>query len=355
MWNGDPRPTAYVDSTTLQADMSAADITAVGNVAITVISPPPGGGTSNTSILEVIPEGTAANPVPVISGYSPGDIRAGDPGAQITVTGADFATGAEVLWNGSSLPTTYISDTTLIATIAAADMAVPGSAALSVSNPTPGGGTSGVISVSVLDASEFYDNFDRPDGADPLNGWTEKNALAFSLVSGQLQKNSVGTSYRDNVMYRPGSESRSDVETSVEFILNSSTPGYPQIFARLQPGSIASSEYLEGYILYVSNNSTAAVLGRQNGGGFVSTLSSITLSESLTTGTTYRLRMSAVGQNPVNVSGYVERLGPSGFVVIGQGFGSDSSAEQITAPGMSGIGGHVESSYAYDNFRDSDL
>ena len=33
----------------------------------------------------------------------------------------------------------------------------------------------------------------------------------------------------------------------------------------------------------------------------------------------------------------------------------DNSPQRIDTPGMSGIGGHVEGSYSYDNFRDVNL
>ena len=133
--------------------------------------------------------------------------------------------------------------------------------------------------------------------------------------------------------------------------LNTTVPGYPQIFARLQPGTIASPGVLDGYILYI-NNGNSAILGRQEGATFVISLASIALSEALSVGPTYRLRLSAVGSNTVTVSGTIERLTENGFVSIGQASFQDTSPQRITAPGLSGIGGYVEANYSYDNFRD---
>ena len=53
-WNGSARPTTFVSSTQLTAQIQASDIAASGEVAITVFSPPPGGGTSNPAGLTVL-------------------------------------------------------------------------------------------------------------------------------------------------------------------------------------------------------------------------------------------------------------------------------------------------------------
>jgi len=45
-WNGVFRPTKFIDSTKLEVTLTAADVTAGGAGALTVINPPPGGGAS---------------------------------------------------------------------------------------------------------------------------------------------------------------------------------------------------------------------------------------------------------------------------------------------------------------------
>lgn len=52
-WNGGDRPTTFVNSGLLDAQISAADIANTGNVAVTVFNPPPRGGTSNVQIFRV--------------------------------------------------------------------------------------------------------------------------------------------------------------------------------------------------------------------------------------------------------------------------------------------------------------
>jgi VCBS repeat protein/IPT/TIG domain-containing protein/FG-GAP repeat protein len=52
-WNGSPRSTTFVSSSQLQASIPASDIAAPGTASVTVVNPPPGGGSSNVDLLEV--------------------------------------------------------------------------------------------------------------------------------------------------------------------------------------------------------------------------------------------------------------------------------------------------------------
>lgn len=52
-WNGSPRATTFVNSSTLTAAILASDILVPATATITVVSPPPGGGTSNYEYFQV--------------------------------------------------------------------------------------------------------------------------------------------------------------------------------------------------------------------------------------------------------------------------------------------------------------
>lgn len=69
-----------------------------------------------------------------LSSLGPSQTPAGGPSFILTVTGSGFSSGMQVLWNGSSRPTTYLSSTQLSAQISAADIATPGTASVSVSS-----------------------------------------------------------------------------------------------------------------------------------------------------------------------------------------------------------------------------
>jgi Concanavalin A-like lectin/glucanases superfamily len=135
-WNGAARTTTYVSATELAASIPAADIAAVGSAQVTVFNAAPGGGTSNAQTF------TVTNPVPTTTALDPGAAVAGGSGLTLRVTGTNFVTGSTVRWNGSTRSTTYVSAMELTVTIPAADLAVAGTATITVSTAAPGGGTS---------------------------------------------------------------------------------------------------------------------------------------------------------------------------------------------------------------------
>src|SRR5260370_7654843 len=70
----------------------------------------------------------------------------GSAATTVMVNGEGFSNASTVLWNGSALPTQFISETQLQATIPASDLVASATAQISVSNPRPGGGLSGTLS-----------------------------------------------------------------------------------------------------------------------------------------------------------------------------------------------------------------
>jgi hypothetical protein len=87
-----------------------------------------------------------SDPVPFVSQpLVPGSAQPGGPDFTITINGAGFAPAAAVLWNGTPLPTTFISSTQLRADVSASDIAKAGSGSVSVINPGPGSGRSNTL------------------------------------------------------------------------------------------------------------------------------------------------------------------------------------------------------------------
>ncbi|HEY8599112.1 MAG TPA: IPT/TIG domain-containing protein [Thermomicrobiales bacterium] len=60
-----------------------------------------------------------------LTGIDPEAVPVGIQGFTLTVTGTGFTAGSTVLLNGNSLPTTYVSATTLLAAILATDLQLP--------------------------------------------------------------------------------------------------------------------------------------------------------------------------------------------------------------------------------------
>jgi uncharacterized protein (DUF1800 family) len=105
----------------------------ITSVASTNPSYPPG-----TVTLAVL------NPIPIVNTVTPSGFSEGT--TTVTVNGSQFVYGAQIMWNGTAVPTTLVSGTQLVAAIAAPN---PGTFPLLVSNPNPGSANSATVPVLV--------------------------------------------------------------------------------------------------------------------------------------------------------------------------------------------------------------
>jgi hypothetical protein len=135
-WAGAALTTTYVSSMKITAIIPATDIATAGTFKVTVTNPAPGGGTSASSTF------TVNNPLPTLTKISPSSATHGGASFTLTATGTGFVVKSKIQWNGTNLTTTFVSSTSLTATISAADIKNAGTASVTVNNPTPGGGTS---------------------------------------------------------------------------------------------------------------------------------------------------------------------------------------------------------------------
>jgi mucin-19 len=91
----------------------------------------------------------ANNPVPFVDIVSPVSIRPGATGVTLTVRGTGFVSTSTVVWNGTSLTTTFVSAEELTASVPNAFVAAVGLGSVTVVSPSPGGGKSSVTYVPV--------------------------------------------------------------------------------------------------------------------------------------------------------------------------------------------------------------
>jgi hypothetical protein len=141
--NGANRSTTFVNATQLTASIPASDIAVGGFVSITVFNAAPGGGTSSPLTL------TVNNPVPAISSVSPNPATAVAGSITLTVTGTGFVRGSVIQLDGAAQTTTFVSATQLQASISGGVLAL-GVHSVTVFNPTPGGGTSNSVNLTVI-------------------------------------------------------------------------------------------------------------------------------------------------------------------------------------------------------------
>ncbi len=92
-------------------------------------------------------------PVPQIDEISPLSVSPGSAGFTLTVNGAGFSGRSVVYWNGTALTTTFVSGTQLQGAVGATQIATAATVAVSVMNPSPGGGTSNSMLLPITNAT----------------------------------------------------------------------------------------------------------------------------------------------------------------------------------------------------------
>ncbi len=128
--------TTFVSSTVIQAVVPGSLTSVTGNVQFSIFNPAPGGGTSSVVSLSV------QNPLPVLSSISPNQVGVGNVAVTIVASGSGFVPGSTVRLGAGALSTTFVSSTQLSAILPASALGNAGTSQISVTSPTPGGGTS---------------------------------------------------------------------------------------------------------------------------------------------------------------------------------------------------------------------
>lgn len=142
--DGNVRTTRFLSGTQLGASLSAAEQAAPHTFQITVQTPAPGGGSSAAVTLPVV------NPVPGPIAVNPSAVDAGSSAdLPISITGTNFVSSSMVQVNGVSRATTFLSNTQLGASLTVAELASGNVFQIAVFTPTPGGGTSAAVPLTV--------------------------------------------------------------------------------------------------------------------------------------------------------------------------------------------------------------
>jgi hypothetical protein len=128
-----------VEATVISSTQMFSNIPAslAGRYSVHVVNP--GGATSAAKTLDL------ENPVPQISSLSPSAVPVISAPFTLTIIGTNFVTTSVARWNGTALPTTYVSSTQLVATISSTlltNSEDKDHRTITVQNPPPGGGGS---------------------------------------------------------------------------------------------------------------------------------------------------------------------------------------------------------------------
>ena len=157
MWNGVAVSTNYVSVNELTATISASSVANSGSASVTVFTPSPGGGTSNSTGFTITSVGT--NPIPSLISLSPDNVNAGSSTFTLVVNGTNFINSSSIVWNGVALTTNFISSTQLSASVPASSILSAGTVVITVTNPAPGGGTTAVKNFVINSAGAITKRF----------------------------------------------------------------------------------------------------------------------------------------------------------------------------------------------------
>ena len=164
-FNGAPRlfstgssNTIFLSQNELTTIVNPSDVLNAGTINVTVFTPQPGGGTSNTVTLVITP---TALPVPQIFSITPNTVAAGSGNANLTIMGTNFvgAPGDSVsiaMVDGANRATTFVNSGQLTVALQASDISNTGPVEIAVMNPPspnlspPGGGVSNEVALSVV-------------------------------------------------------------------------------------------------------------------------------------------------------------------------------------------------------------
>ncbi|NLE44894.1 MAG: DUF11 domain-containing protein [Chloroflexi bacterium] len=217
-YGGEDRPTTFVGRHTLAATIGASDLVTPGTRAVSVYNPAPGGGVSTDTVTF-----TVANRIPVLTSIEPETVTVGSADVSLTVGGDWFTAGGNgsiVRVDGQPLDTTFVSRNQLTVTIPAANLDAAGLITVSVYNPAPGGGVSGVLTFAVENYPPEIDHLtpssalaggqpvsvtvsgggfsDGPygsvvqwNGADQTTDYRNRNRLEFTLGTADLMYGGV--------------------------------------------------------------------------------------------------------------------------------------------------------------------
>jgi hypothetical protein len=141
------KPVTYVSPTQLRMSFGEAELAVPTTLSLRAFNPAPGGGGSNVTTLEV------RAPVPVITSLGETQTIAGQASYTLRVNGTGFVNGSEVRFAGIPRTTRRIAPGTLEVTLSEADLRAAGNFPITVTNPSPGGGTSNALSLALLNGA----------------------------------------------------------------------------------------------------------------------------------------------------------------------------------------------------------
>ena len=203
------------------------------------------------SLLWTIPTSAPVpNPLPTLTSISPSSTLRGGPGITLTVNGTNFVPTSRVQYGGKDHVTTYVNSTTLTAPLDTTDLNPIMSSDVAVFTPSPGGGTSQSLTLTLLNPAPVLTSISPSS--------VTANGLTFELTA-----QATGVQFGNSAIYWNGQPlpygfwlDTNTLEAQVPYGYLS-TPGTAQITIQTGPPGGGTSNALP---LVIAPNTT--------GGGF---------------------------------------------------------------------------------------
>lgn len=219
-WNGTPLSITIVDAGAITATLPAHFLMEAGVFAVTVTS----GGATSPAATFTVSAGAA------IGTLRPASAVAGGPAFTLIATGVGFEPQSLLAWNGTALPTTYVSPTQLTAAVPATAVSAVGTASVTEMfghQVVPDVADSFIqlppallqparLDFDLLSATDDKVKFGpaAPE-ADPICGWVlpnhlDRSLMAYDALGGSLGEMSVGFGTNDQLQlfWTPAPDSR---------------------------------------------------------------------------------------------------------------------------------------------------
>jgi hypothetical protein len=133
-----------VTPTAITVALTTDQLTVARVYDITVVNPPPGGGSSNSVSFAVV------NPSPLLTSITPAQRLTTDGAFTLTINGQGFIADSVVEFAGDELELLTMTANRITVAIPANLLTTAGPRAVTVTNPGPGGGASNALTLAVL-------------------------------------------------------------------------------------------------------------------------------------------------------------------------------------------------------------
>jgi hypothetical protein len=174
------RAATVVNSKMVVALVTSADVLNAGQVPVTVTTPPPNGGVSNSLPLFIV-----SALAPTATSIVPASVTAGSQSFTLLINGSNFQIDDIVQIGGSPRVTLFVDPTHLAAAVPASDVANPGTLAVTVTRIN-GSGVSAPLTLTVTAA-----NAPAITGFSPASAAVGQLPFTLAIIGHNFDVNSV--------------------------------------------------------------------------------------------------------------------------------------------------------------------